>query len=206
MNDRFISRTRKKRACSFRSDESACPRGSLFLEAIANEQATGGAKEPGLEHRVTCPEPSCFPLCHIRGLRPSSVPCGTFNLCVSHRGIMASPTPSTPIPVVTTPTLEGSRITRYLGVVAGETILGTGFGSDFIASLKDFTGDRVGEWERWIVEARYTALLELAQRAQAVGANAVVGASLDYEVMGQNGSIVLVAATGTAVVVEAARS
>ncbi len=60
---------------------------------------------------------------------------------------MAAPTS---IPVVTTPSLEGRRVARYLGIVAGETILGTGFTSDFMASIKDFTGDRVGEWEKWI--------------------------------------------------------
>jgi len=113
---------------------------------------------------------------------------------------------SLPIPVVTTPGLEGYRVSRYLGIVAGETILGTGFGSDFIESIKDFTGDRVNEWERWIERARSTSLLELAQRAQSLGANAVIGVGFDYEVMGQNGSIVMVTATGTAVLVEPTHS
>ncbi len=113
---------------------------------------------------------------------------------------MAAPPPQ--VLAVTTHSIEGYRIARYVGIVAGETIMGTGFGADFMAGIKDFTGSRVTEWEDEIQRARYTAIAEMSQRAQAWGANAVVGVSLDYEVMGQTGSIILVTATGTAVIVE----
>lgn len=115
---------------------------------------------------------------------------------------MAVATP--PILAVTTPELAGYRITRYLGIVAGEAIMGTDFGEDMMAGIKDFTGSRVTEWEPEIQRARYTSIVEMSQRAQAWGANAVVGVSLDHEVMGQTGSIILVTATGTAVIVEPA--
>ena len=107
-----------------------------------------------------------------------------------------------PILAVTTPELAGYRIARYLGIVAGEAIMGTPFGADFIAGIKDFTGSRVTEWESEVQQARHIAIVEMTQRAQAWSANAVVGVTLDYEAMGQYGSIVLVMATGTAVVVE----
>ncbi|MEK6851045.1 MAG: YbjQ family protein, partial [Candidatus Thermoplasmatota archaeon] len=102
---------------------------------------------------------------------------------------------------VTTPDLPGYRIVRPLGIVAGETVMGTGWASDLVAGFKDSTGDRVREWEAEIERARYSAIVEMTQRAHAWGANAVVGVALDYDVMGQGGSIILVTATGTAVVV-----
>lgn len=106
-----------------------------------------------------------------------------------------------PVFAVTTPSMEGYRITRYLGIVAGEAILGTGFDRDVIAGIKDFTGGRVGEWENQIQLARQTAIVEMSQRAAAWGANGVVGVTMDYGVMGSGGSIILVTATGTAVIV-----
>jgi uncharacterized protein YbjQ (UPF0145 family) len=112
---------------------------------------------------------------------------------------MAAPPP---VLAVMTPSLEGQRILRYIGIVAGEAILGTGFGQDLTASLLDLTGGRVSGWEAQIQQARYTALTEMCRRAQSAGANAVVGAALDYEFVGQGGSIVFVSATGTAVVAE----
>lgn len=119
---------------------------------------------------------------------------------------MAMPQAPSPPPVtaVTTPGIEGQRVARYVGIVAGEAIMGTGFGADFIAGIKDFTGSRVVEWEDEIQHARYTAISEMMQRAHAWGANAVVGGTVDYEVMGAQGSIILVTVTGTAVVVEPA--
>jgi len=107
-----------------------------------------------------------------------------------------------PVLAVTTPTLEGQRIVRYIGIVAGEAILGTGFEQDITASLRDLTGGRVSGWEGPLQQARYTALTEMCQRAASAGANAVVGVSLDYEFVGQGGSIVFVSATGTAVATE----
>lgn len=107
-----------------------------------------------------------------------------------------------PVLAVTTPSLEGQRILRYIGIVAGESVLGTGFEQDLMASLRDLTGGRVSGWEAQLQQARYTALNEMCGRAQSAGANAVVGVALDYEFVGQSGSIVFVSATGTAVVVE----
>lgn len=112
---------------------------------------------------------------------------------------MAAPPP---VLAVTTPTIEGQRIVRYVGVVAGEAILGTGFDQTITASLRDLTGGRVSGWEVQIQQARYAALTEMCERAQAAGANAVVGVAIDYEFVGQGGSIVFVSATGTAVVAE----
>ncbi|MGQ0796803.1 MAG: YbjQ family protein [Methanobacteriota archaeon] len=105
--------------------------------------------------------------------------------------------------VVTTPTLEGHRIVRYIGIVAGESILGVGLGSDIVAGIKNLTGERVTEWEVEIQRARHAAITEMAARAQHWGANAVVGVAMDDEAIG---SILMVAATGTAVVVESAKA
>mgnify|MGYP006266486391 FL=1 len=109
-----------------------------------------------------------------------------------------------PVLAVTTPSLEGPRIARYIGVIAREAIVGTGLGRDMMAGLRDFTGGRVTGWEVQIQEGRYTALAEMCQRAQSAGANAVVGVAMDYEFVGQGGSNVFVSATGTAVISEPA--
>lgn len=104
--------------------------------------------------------------------------------------------------VTTTPTVEGKRIVRYCGVVAGEAILGANIFKDLFAGLRDIVGGRSGAYERELQRAREIALKELEERAQAAGANAVVGVDLDYEVLGQNNSMLMVTASGTAVVVE----
>lgn len=105
------------------------------------------------------------------------------------------------IVAVTTPGIEGRRISRYIGIAAGESIMGVGFGSDILAGIKNFTGERVGEWEVEIRRARHIAIAEMCQRAQTWGANAVVGVAVDYEAIG---TILMVTATGTAVVTEPA--
>ena len=107
-----------------------------------------------------------------------------------------------PILAVTTPELAGYRITRYLGIVAGEAIMGWVLGAEFLAGIQDLTGRGVTESEPEIQRARHTSIVEMTRRAQTWGANAVVGVALDLEVLGQTGSIILVTATGTAVVVE----
>ena len=104
--------------------------------------------------------------------------------------------------VTTTPTVEGKRIVRYCGVVAGEAILGANIFKDLFAGLRDIVGGRSGAYEKELQRARENALAELEERAQSVGANAVVGVDLDYEVLGQNNSMLMVSASGTAVVVE----
>ncbi|NIF82455.1 heavy metal-binding domain-containing protein [Comamonas sp. Tr-654] len=104
--------------------------------------------------------------------------------------------------VTTTPSIEGKRITRYCGVVAGEAILGANVFKDFFAGIRDIVGGRSGTYERELQRAREIALKELEQRATEAGANAVVGVDLDFEVLGQGNGMLMVSASGTAVVVE----
>ena len=104
--------------------------------------------------------------------------------------------------VTTTPSIEGKRIIRYCGVVAGEAILGANVFKDFFAGVRDIVGGRSGTYERELQKAREIALKELEQRAAETGANAVVGVDLDFEVLGQGNGMLMVSASGTAVVVE----
>lgn len=104
--------------------------------------------------------------------------------------------------VTTTPSIEGKRITRYCGLVAGEAILGANVFKDFFAGIRDIVGGRSGTYERELQKAREIALKELEQRAAEAGANAVVGVDLDFEVLGQGNGMLMVSASGTAVVVE----
>lgn len=101
----------------------------------------------------------------------------------------------------TTPTLEGNPIRQYLGVVTAESIVGANFVKDFMANVRDFFGGRSGAYEGVLIEARETVLKELEERASRMGANAVVGISFDYETVGGSGSMLMVVASGTAVVV-----
>jgi uncharacterized protein YbjQ (UPF0145 family) len=103
--------------------------------------------------------------------------------------------------ITTTPNIEGKRITKYCGVVAGEAILGANLFKDLFAGIRDLVGGRAAAYERELQRARDIALEELRERAQALGANAVVGVDLDYEVLGQNNGMLMVSASGTAVVV-----
>ncbi len=102
----------------------------------------------------------------------------------------------------TTPTIEGHTIREYKGVVTGETIIGANFVKDFFAGIRDVIGGRSGSYEKVLMEARDTSMEELQQRAARLGANAVVGIDLDYETIGSNGSMLMVAASGTAVVID----
>ena len=95
--------------------------------------------------------------------------------------------------------IEGKRITRYCGVVAGEAILGANLFKDLFAGIRDLVGGRSATYERELQRARDIALRELQERAQEAGGNAVVGVDLDYEVVGQGGSMLMVSASGTAV-------
>ena len=104
--------------------------------------------------------------------------------------------------VTTTPSIEGKRITKYCGVVAGEAILGANVFKDLFASIRDIVGGRSSTYERELQKAREIALVELQDRAKDMGANAVVGVNLDYEVLGKGNGMLMVSASGTAVVVE----
>ena len=101
----------------------------------------------------------------------------------------------------TTPTIDGRRILEYKGVVTGETIVGANVLKDFMAGLRDFFGGRSGTYEKVLREAKDTALREMEDRARELGANAIVGVDLDYEAIGQNGSMLMVMCSGTAVVI-----
>jgi uncharacterized protein YbjQ (UPF0145 family) len=104
--------------------------------------------------------------------------------------------------VTTTPGIEGKRITKYCGIVAGEAILGANIFKDVFAVVRDIVGGRSGMYEKEMQRAREMALEEMQQRAQELGANAVVGVDLDYEVLGQRNGMLMVSASGTAVVIE----
>jgi uncharacterized protein YbjQ (UPF0145 family) len=99
----------------------------------------------------------------------------------------------------TTPTLEGRPVRDYLGIVTGEVIVGANIVKDLFAGIRDIVGGRSGAYEGTLRDARHEALSELAAEAEALGADAVVGIDLDYEVVGANGSMLMVSASGTAV-------
>jgi len=102
----------------------------------------------------------------------------------------------------TTPTLEGKVIRQYLGIVTGEAIVGANVFKDLFASIRDIVGGRSAAYETELRRAREIALQEISEAAAALGANAVVGVDLDYEVVGQSGSMLMVSASGTAVVTD----
>ena len=101
--------------------------------------------------------------------------------------------------VTTTPTLEGRPIQEDCGIVTGEVIVGANLFRDLFAGIRDIVGGRSGSYERILADARNQAIQELQAEAAALGGNAVVGIDLDYEVIGPNGSMLMVSASGTAV-------
>ena len=101
--------------------------------------------------------------------------------------------------ITTTPTLEGRSITEYRGLVTGEAILGANIFKDLFAGIRDIVGGRAGAYEQELAKARTIALDEMGAAAAALGADAVVGVDLDYETVGQGGSMLMVTACGTAV-------
>lgn len=107
--------------------------------------------------------------------------------------------------VTTTVSVEGRRITEYKGIVFGEVISGVNFVRDVAASFSNFFGGRSGSYEEELVQARQNALNEMEQRAADLGANAVVGVDIDYEVLGAGNGMLMVTASGTAVVAEQLR-
>ena len=101
--------------------------------------------------------------------------------------------------ITTTNIIEGKKITRYYGIVSGETIIGANVFRDFFACIRDIVGGRAGSYEEVLREAKDTALKELEEQAYQLGANAVIGVDLDYETVGSGGSMLMVTAAGTAV-------
>lgn len=103
--------------------------------------------------------------------------------------------------VSTTPSLEGHRITRYMGLVSGEAILGANIVRDLFASITDIVGGRSAAYEEELRKAKNIAISEMVEQARMMGCNAVLSVDLDYETVG-NGSMLMVSASGTAVIVE----
>ena len=101
----------------------------------------------------------------------------------------------------TTPTIEGHPIREYKGVVTGETIIGANMFKDIFAGIRDIVGGRAGSYEKVLREAKDTSLNEMMVRANAMGANAIVGIDIDYETIGKDNSMLMVATSGTAVVI-----
>ena len=104
--------------------------------------------------------------------------------------------------VTTTPIIEGKRIIHYYGIVSGETIIGANVFRDFLAGIRDFVGGRSGAYEEVLRQAKETAIKEMEEQAARLGANAVIGDDLEYETVVGSGSMLMVTATGTAVVIE----
>lgn len=104
--------------------------------------------------------------------------------------------------ISTTAVLDGKTIFEYKGIVFGEVVSGVDFVKDFTASLTNFFGGRSGSYEGELVQARDHAINEMANRAMQMGANAVIGVDIDYEVLGQGNNMLMVIASGTAVVVQ----
>jgi uncharacterized protein YbjQ (UPF0145 family) len=101
--------------------------------------------------------------------------------------------------VTTTPSIEGRKIAEYRGIVTGEAIMGANIFRDILAGIRDIVGGRSAAWENEIAKAREVALQEMEAHGLSLGADAIVGVDLDYEVVGANGSMLMVTASGTAV-------
>jgi uncharacterized protein YbjQ (UPF0145 family) len=99
----------------------------------------------------------------------------------------------------TTNTIETKPVQSYLGIVTGETIIGANIFKDFFAGIRDIVGGRSSSYEKVLREAKETALKEMQQHAEQLGANAIIGIDLDYETVGPNGGMLMVTASGTAV-------
>jgi len=106
--------------------------------------------------------------------------------------------------VVTTPNIEGKSITKYLGLVSGEAILGANIFKDFFAGIRDIVGGRSAAYEQELGKAKDIAVAEMMEHARSLGGNAVIGVDLDYETIqvGQSGGMLMVSANGTAVITE----
>lgn len=99
----------------------------------------------------------------------------------------------------TTNTLQDREIEEYLGIVVGEAILGANIFKDIFGAVRDIVGGRAGAYEDELGKARDIAFQEIEQEAKAMGANAIIGIDIDYEVVGQHGGMMMVSVSGTAV-------
>jgi len=104
--------------------------------------------------------------------------------------------------ISTTPNVEGKRAVKYFGIVSGEAILGANVFKDLFAGIRDIVGGRSGSYEDELRKAKTIALQEMEEEAQKLGANAILSVDLDYETLGQGGSMLMVTASGTAVLLQ----
>lgn len=104
--------------------------------------------------------------------------------------------------VTTTNTIEGKKVVKYLGLVSGEAILGANIFKDIFASIRDIVGGRSAAYEKELRQAKDIAVSEMVEQARLMGGNAVIAVDLDYETIGQGGSMLMVSASGTAVILE----
>ena len=104
--------------------------------------------------------------------------------------------------VSTTSSIEGKNIKEYRGIIFGEVINGVNFIKDFTAGITNFIGGRASDYEEELINTRADAINEMIKRAEKIGANAIVGVKVDYETLGAQGSMLMVTASGTAVVIE----
>ena len=103
--------------------------------------------------------------------------------------------------LTTTNSIEGRPVREYKGVVTGETIIGPNMFKDFLANLRDTFGGRSGSYESVLREAKDTSMREMIERAQSLGANAIIGIDIDYGTIGEGNSMIMVTTSGTAVVI-----
>jgi len=104
--------------------------------------------------------------------------------------------------VSTTNTIEGQKVVKYLGIVSGEAILGANIFKDFFAGIRDIVGGRSAAYEKELRRAKDIALQEMQDEALSLGGNAIIAVDLDYETLGQGGGMLMVTASGTAVILE----
>lgn len=104
--------------------------------------------------------------------------------------------------ITTTHNVEGRRISQYIGLVNGEAIIGANLVRDFFANITDVVGGRSGAYEQGLREAKSIATKEMIEQAQRLGANAIIGVDLDFQTIGGSGSMLMVSANGTAVVLD----
>jgi len=104
--------------------------------------------------------------------------------------------------ISTTPTIEGRHVVKYLGIVSGEAIMGANLFKDLFAGIRDIVGGRSGAYEKELRRAKEMALQDMEEEAKRLGANAILSVDLDYETLGQTGGMLMVSASGTAVLVE----
>lgn len=103
--------------------------------------------------------------------------------------------------VTTTETIQGRQVKEYLGIVTGEAIVGANIFRDLFAGIRDIVGGRSAAYEKELAHARELAFAEMQELAKQMGANAVIGVDLDYEVLGENNGMLMVSVNGTAVVI-----